>query len=471
MRLKRFAVSIIALAAFSVSAFGQGYRIDVDIKHITDSVCYLGYHYGDKRYIKDTAEVVGEKVVFQGEEPLTGGIYFVYTPSIYFEVLINNDLRFSIKTDTTDLIGKMEIAGSPENELFRDLRKYIGQRQVKASELSGKLQEAKGTPQEQEIKNQLMQLEKEVVAYQDGIINDHPSSFVATILKATRRPEIPEPPKDASGKPVDPDFQFNYYKSHFFDHIDFKDPRILRTNFFHGKITEYLEKLTHQHPDSISKAAQFIIDQAEGNEDMYRYLVVTLTGKYETSEIMGMDKVFVDLAEKYYLSGKASWADSSVLDKIREKVNDTKPNLIGSKAPQLVLYDSLKRPVNAHSVKAKFTILYFFDPDCGHCRKSAPKLRDAYPEFKERGAEVVAVSTLTDLSAMSEFVHEFDLPFLTLADLAGQRKPYNIFSTPVIYILDEDKTIIAKRLEIDQISGFLDHQLKMQNMQGRAAGN
>jgi peroxiredoxin len=467
MRMNLIKISAIFIGAFMFSAFSitnaqnQGYRIQVKVHKLQDSVSYLGYHFGDKRYIKDTVKVSNGAFTFQGEEKQTGGIYFIYTPNHYFEILMDEDQHFSIETDTVDFIKNMKVKNSKDNELFRDLRVYIGERQKKGSELSEKLKAAKGTPQEKAILAQLEELEKEVVFYQDQIITNHPQTLTAMVLRATRKMEIPEPPKNNAGEPIDPNFQFNYYKKHFFDQIDLTDSRFLRTNFFHSKITEYIEKLTHPHPDSVSKSVQYMIDLTKGNKEMFRYLLVTMTSKYETSEIMGMDKVFVDLAEKYYLTGKADWADTSVVNKIRNKVNDIKPNLIGNKAPQLILYDSLKRPVNALSGKSRFTILFFFDPDCGHCKTITPKLKNIYGELKGKGADVIGVCTDVNLDAMKDFLKDLSLPWNTFADLAGQRRSYNITSTPVIYILDENKRIIAKRLDVEQIMGFLDHQIEI----------
>ena len=455
-------VLLFSMVQYSLSAQDKGYKIDVTIEGVSDSVCYLGYYYGDKRYVRDTSEVINQTVIFQGDEKIPGGIYFVYTPNIYFEIIINKDQNFSIETSTADFISNMQVEGSSENELFRDLRIYVSEKQKKAGELNEKLKEIKDENEKSKVIDQLKSIENEVKTYQNELAQKHPESFVATIIRATKKPEIPEPPKDENGNVKDPEFQFNYYKSHFFDGIDFTDDRFLRTNFFHSKIMEYLEKLTHQHPDSIAKTAKYLISKAQGNEDMFRYLVVTLTSKYETSEIMGMDAVFVDLAEEYYLSGLAGWADSTVINKIRTKVEETKPNLIGKKAPQMILYDSLKRPVPLHSIKSKFLVIYFFDPDCSHCRKSIPKLKEIYPELKSKGAEIVSVCTVPEVEPFQEFVNEFDLTWPSLIDFQYQRKPYNIFSTPVIYVLDENKKIIAKRLDVDQISGFLDHQLKVE---------
>jgi hypothetical protein len=38
---------------------------------------------------------------------------------------------------------------------------------------------------------------------------------------------------------------------------------------------------------------------------------------------------------------------------------------------------------------------------------------------------------------------------------------YDIYSTPVVYVLDKDKKILAKRLDVEQIEEFLDHQMKL----------
>ena len=466
-QMKIFSHSFLFILLFSwfqtsVIAQDEGYKIDVTIEGISDSVCYLGYYYGDKRYIRDTSEVKNQSVVFQGDEKIPGGIYFVYTPNLYFEVIINKDQKFSIHTNTGDFVKNMQVNGSLENELFRDLRVYVSERQQKAGALNKQLKDIKDEAKKASIIDQLKAIENDVKEYQQGIVEKYPDKFVAAIIKATQKPEVPEPPKDENGKVLDPEFQFKYYKSHFFDGIDFTDERYLRTNFFHSKIMEYMDKLTHQHPDSITKAAKYLINKARGSEDMFRYLVVRLTSKYETSEVMGMDAVFVDLAEEYYLSGKASWADTTVINKIKTKVAETKPNLIGKKAPQMILYDSLKRPVPLHSIKSKFLVLYFFDPDCSHCRKSIPKLQEVYPSLKDKGAEVVSICTVPEIDPFKEFVNEFDLNWITLIDFQYQRKPYNIFATPVIYVLDENKKIIAKRLDADQLSGFLDHQLKIE---------
>ena len=461
MKLYFIIIILSVFTIFNTLAQNKGYEIAITVDKIDQSVAYLGYYYGDKRYVTDTAQISNQKAVFTDEEALPGGIYFFYTPSDYFEIIVDADQHFSITTDTIDYVKNMQVTGSKENELFRDLRVYVNQRQAKAASLGNQLKVQDDPQAQAALKAQLAEIEKDVKSYQEKVIAENPDLFLADILRATRRPEVPEPPQDDNGNITDPNFQFNYYKSHFFDHIDLTDDRYLRTNFFHNKVMEYMEKLTHPHPDSVIQSATYLIEQSKENKDMFRYMLVTLSSKYETSEIMGMDAVFVNLAEKYYLSGMADWADEDVLEKIRTKVKETKPNLIGKPAPKMVIYETDTTPVNLYDVQSKYVVLFFYDPDCSHCKKTAPKLHEIHAAIKIRGGKVLPISTQPAVEPVIDFNKELGLEWKSYIDFQYQRKDYNIFSTPVIYILDENKKIIGKRLDVDQILDFLDNQSKM----------
>ena len=48
-----FFLSLFSIYHFASGADGDGYRIDVKVNNLKDSVCYLGFYYGDKKYVQD----------------------------------------------------------------------------------------------------------------------------------------------------------------------------------------------------------------------------------------------------------------------------------------------------------------------------------------------------------------------------------------------------------------------------------
>ena len=59
----------------------KGYHINVHIEGLRDTSVLLGYHFGSKMYVADTAQVDAQgSAVFSGDTLLHGGIYFVVLP-------------------------------------------------------------------------------------------------------------------------------------------------------------------------------------------------------------------------------------------------------------------------------------------------------------------------------------------------------------------------------------------------------
>lgn len=115
--------------------------------------------------------------------------------------------------------------------------------------------------------------------------------------------------------------------------------------------------------------------------------------------------------------------------------------------------------VKLHDVKAEYTILIFWDVDCGHCQKEIPVLLDVYHELlkEKKDVKVYSVYTLFDSEKYQKYIDEHKLDFINLYDashLNNVIEKYDVYSTPVIYILDKDKRIKAKRIGVEQIKPY-----------------
>jgi len=471
MNIKRLCCLIALLFTSQAIALADGYKIKIKIKGLQDTICHLANHYGDKQYITDSARVDHNGVcVFEGKEALPGGIYLIVTPSRnYFEMIVDKEQKFSVETDQDSLTQHAVFTGSPDNKLFNDYQRFMINKQQQSMALRGAYNASKeNSDSAKYFKDKLSVIDDEVMDYRKKLMQDNPKSFVAKIIRTMEEPEIPEIPKDANGKP-DSSYVFRYFKEHFLDNVDFSDYRLLRTPLLQQKIHQYTNNLTVQIPDSIIISCDTIIEKSRANKEVFKYAVVTLTNYYETSKIMGFDAVFVHLAQKYYMSNDAYWADSTLKAKISDRVYKITGNILGKQAHNLTMWDTTGAMRNLNDVKAKYTVVYFWDPTCGHCKIETPKLIALYDSIKVHSVEVYAVGIESDPELWKAYIREHKLNWINVSDLynvTGFRNYYDIYSTPVIYVLDEKKNIIAKRISVETLKELLTDRITKDQKNG-----
>ncbi len=465
----RYIIHLLILAStfFSVATLHaqdeNSYEIEVNIEGFEGDTIKLGYHYGDKQYILDTAVARQGIAVFDGTKELKYGIYFVVIPDHNFFEFLVTEPKFSLKTKLDAYVENMEVKGSKDNQIFFDYLQFIRKKKDEKEDLN---KEKEGTQNKKKLKaieKKLVKLDEEVNAYRQNMTAKNPDSFYVKYLNANDDPKIPEPPKDENGN-IDSTFRFKYYRAHFFDNIDFADNRLAYTPLIHRKVTQYLEKMTPQVPDSLNKAVDMILEKAKAGEDNFKYLTVSLLNKYANSKIMGQDAIYVHMIDKYYTTGLTPWVDSVQVFKMKDRADAIRPNLIGKKAPPLKLKDDKGKWHDIYQIEEEYIVLYFWDPDCGHCKKSTPKIKQFHEDYKDKNIKVIAVTTEHDEEKWRNYLEEHQPPFLNLADLKYRnnfRKLYDISGTPRIFILDKERTIIAKRIGADQLPGFMDRVLKM----------
>ena len=309
------------------------------------------------------------------------------------------------------------------------------------------------------LKDEIGKIDEAVVAHRQKLYTDYPDLFFPKFLKSMENPTVPDAPEGAGEN-----WAFYYYRQHFFDNFDFSDGRLLRSPALWNKVNTYMEQLTIKTPDSVSASIDYIVENARANDESFEYLVAKLLNTYGVeSKIMGMDAVYVHMVEQYYLSGDAWWADSALIEKMKERARALSPNLVGEPAPDFYAYDMNNAQKNLYSVDAEYTILYFWDYDCGHCKEVTPKLSKIYPQYADKGVKVFAVSINGDVEIWKEKLREYGLGnAINVQDhrrQSGFDQQYDILSTPRIFILDKDKIIRYKQISVDQVEEILDQEL------------
>ncbi len=455
------------VSGFAFAGNTEGYNIKISAKGLKEGdKCLLANYYGDKQYIKDSAKVNAKgEVIFQGKEKLPQGVYLFVPPNKnkYFDFMMDSEQNFSLETDTLDFIKNMKVKGSEENKFFYDYQNFMMAKQKQVEPMQAKLNSfKKGDDSIKIMRDKLELIDTEVKNYKLDLIKNHPTSFVAKLFKAMEEiqdKDIPEPPVLSNGR-KDSTFAYHYFKTHFFDNFDFSDDRLLRTPIFSTKIKRYMEKLTPQTPDSINIACDYLVNKSRANKEVFKYIVYWLTFTYEDSKIMGMDAVFVHMVKGYLK--ESDWVDSTHNYKMKERIMTLEPLLLGKKAPGINMLDTLGKNVSLYDIKSKYTVVLFWDHGCSHCKKEVPKLVEAYnTKLKAKGVTVYAVETEDKPEDWKKFIRENKMNWYNVHQpdeysRAVTKKIYDIYSTPVIYLLDENKIIKAKRIDSEQLDGFID---------------
>jgi thiol-disulfide isomerase/thioredoxin len=272
--------------------------------------------------------------------------------------------------------------------------------------------------------------------------------------------KVPEPPKKADGS-MDSTFQLRWYREHFFDNFDLADDALIRMPrpIYQEKINEYLDRLYVPQPDSLQKGIDLIVSKSKKNQETYKYSVWMCVMKYQQHEIMGLDEVYVRLVEKHFNTGAMDfWANAQMKKNLKDAADRMKKSLVGKTGDNLIMQDIKKQPRSMYDIKNKYTLLFIFDPDCGHCREETPKLVKIYDQ-KKFDLEVYAVSLDSSMAKMRDYIKEMKMNFITVNGPRSYVGPvqdhYDCNTTPSLYILDSRRKIIAKKLPVEKIEDFL----------------
>lgn len=488
--MKKILTIFICITTF-ISSAQTGYEIKVNLKNYKDTLAYLAYYQFDKTFIKDTCNVKSGQILFKGKEILPTGIYAVVSAqkAVLFNFFVDDYNQFlELKSDAAvDFAEDLVALNSERQNEFLDYIKYVGNQNAAflQYEKEAVLNSKKDTLA---LREKRKMVDKEISNFEQKFLDENKETFIGDVINLKIEKVLEPVPNNASGKP-DEKIAFKYYKKHYWDGVDLTDDATMRNPFFYNKLKKYFDQVVPMHPDSINVEINKILLQTKQESLMYKTLLSHFTYTYERSPIMGFDKVFVYLVDNYFKTGKAStlYSDPLVLQNIIKRADQLRPLLLGSIAPDLSMIkpqDYLKMRefgiekaktseeltklyykhlpeinklyVKLSEVKADYTVLIFWDVDCGHCQDEIPVLLKVYNEMIKQNIDikVYSVYTQNDAEKYLKYITDHQLPWINVYDGARVNntiQKYDVFSTPVIYVLDKNKTIRAKRIEAGKI--------------------
>lgn len=469
MRLNTLLASLFILLQGITFAQKGGFNLTVKVNNYPDTaVLILGRYYGNSQFITDTAVYNPKKktYTFSNPKPKQGGLYLLISADTrYTEFIIDKDQNFEMEVTYPNFSDDVKFKNSNENQLYQAFTEQGKENFILMDKTQKEIKEAKNdTALLNSLYAKMTSYYGKYESQKEDFIKQHPDHLMSVIFKAQKEVNVPPAPESLSDA-AKREWQYQYYKSHYFEHFDLCDDRILLTPIYHQRLVKYFDEILPQHPDSLWTNIDRLIEQTRCNPEMFKYTIWFPVDKYQRSEIIGHDAVWVNLADKYYRKGVATWTSDAILENFSKRINRLKPLLIGSTPPEFYCPDTtttedvIGNMVSVFSSKKKYSIIIFWEMNCGHCKKALPKLQELYnTKGKELDLEVFAICKDRDIAGWKKYIRENNFTWINLNGKASNidyDDVWDITSTPTIYVLDRKKRIVTKRIDPEHIEPFI----------------
>jgi len=240
--------------------------------------------------------------------------------------------------------------------------------------------------------------------------------------------------------------------------VDFTDGRLCHSvsSFFYFA-HKYLTSDSLESVDEVITEVDTILTRAArggryqcGQYAQWLYNIFDMTG----------DPYYEPVMLHIYDTYDRGWIPEDQERRIKRKMDVVRKIAPGALIPELTAYDIDGKQHSTNEIQTKYTILWFWDPDCDHCQEETPILHDLYRKrADELNFEVFAVEVNDDYPRWKAFSEMNDLgDWINLSTSMGETSVdyieyFDIVTTPVILLIDNEKNhaIIARQVTLDEI--------------------
>ena len=221
-----------------------------------------------------------------------------------------------------------------------------------------------------------------------------------------------------------------------------------------AQIDFYFDKFVSSLPDSITLEISRLIDRTNDNTELRDFFLWHLLERYRHPEYMSQDQVFVWLYDHYFSQLEIKDLNATNLAIIQEKAERFRRLALFNIAPDIKLNDS----IDLQSIESNYTVLFFYDHDCDLCNQEMQDLDLVCAEHPDISVLAIDLNMESSGGFAIRPKGDGDLKshiqyrrICNPSELIALSDAYDIETTPLIYVLDKDKRIIAKKIRALQI--------------------
>lgn len=406
-------------------------KIKVKIENHQDSIYYLLKYKSDKTHtILDKSSVSDDYKTFTNDINYDEGIYVLADSeqNPLFEILLGKDQKFSIHVEELMDLGSYKVKGCKETSAYFDIysKTTLNKLHIKALE-----SEMEFFPDNARKIDSIKLKHNE---YLESIRIKYLNSFLDTYIYFNKEIIVPEEYKDNKGQ---------YIIDHYFDDVLFGDTRILNTRLLKNKLDDYFDNyMSKQTPEVICQKIDDLISmindselRVQGSESSIRdYVLWYLYSKYFNPENIENELVYIHLVDNYFSKLEIENLTDNIRKEIIKRADILRDITIRKTAPSISFTDDNGDTICLDNIKSKYTVLFFYKPDCQKCIRDKRILG----LIKKRRNDLTVLEINISEDNYNNVSHDII-------------KKYDVMTTPTIYLLNKNKEIIAKHIKAEEV--------------------
>jgi peroxiredoxin len=418
-------------------------RFEGEIIDAENNQLLLCEHFGEKVRVMDTLQLDEEnRFLYHLAPAAPNGLYRLYISENKWLEFILGYNNVSFQTTAQSPMETLDIGTSWQN---KRLYEYLGMLEANAEKKEALKQFVEEYPETDRLmklsEKALENMYKQEQGFLEDLRDKHPDAFVTRYLN----------------------FLFSKPKAYYLNDSkelrrevisqkDWSNTVLLNSDAYSRSLINYLmlyadpdagrEKLSMNYRQAIDSIFSFI---PEGSP-VYDYAMLYLLEGFEQFE---MESLIMHMIKNY--SDKCSQTQGKLENRITyyQKFHN------GAKAPDFICTDMTGEPVQFYEHVSGKTLLIFWATWCGHCKQMNQKLKQLYPDLNQAGVEIVSISLDDQPDELKTYMEQTNLPWPVWCDYQGWESPvaetYSLYATPTMLLIDDEKTILGKPLNVNQL--------------------
>ena len=409
-------------AQFSI----QGHFKD-EAKNIQNVVLYT-FKNGKPKYISYT-QVKDKSFTFDSTNFETGAYRILYHNGTngFIDFIFNQeDIHFYV--DSNIGLKSLEYKKSSENQLLQsyEYNLYYMQKKLDSVQISYLKKPTRKTLKKYE------EIQTKINGAQHYFEQLGKNKYALNFIKSSKSFNAKTPFKDT-------EMYLNSLQNHYFDYVDFNNPKLFNATFLRNKVTDFVFLLQNssdrQQQNILYQNAIELVFQKIKNDKVKENILESLLRESMVRE----ELVSVSQLKKIYETLPENLKNNQLL----KEVNNTSQVMLGAKAANFKISESLA----LHDIESQNILLIFWSSTCGHCTNELPKVYDFLKEKPNLKVVTIGIEYEKDLQQWKNQIKFFPEWNHTISLGKWKSKTavaYNIYETPSYFILDQHKKIIAK---------------------------